>query len=486
MREIVHRIPWAFLFVFGIISAGLLPNCGGGGGTGGGGFTNPVPSIAAVSPNSSKQGGPGFTLSVIGSNFVPGSTIKWNASGLQTTFVNNLLVTADVPANLVSSLGPDVITVVNPTPGGGTSSSLNVTVPCVIAPPAPAATQTRARVGAYYFDGWAGPLTRQHFQGLVNGPFQDRQPLSGWQDNTQCAVEQQLAWARNSGIDFFVFDWYFNVQVNYPGENLNSALQITHALPDRHGMQYAILYVSGPPFVVGPADWSTAVTEWVGYMTDPDYVRINGKPVFFIINVAELRQDFGSSAAVAAALNQLRAAAQAQGLPGVYVVGGFGQPSGSMGQESLDDGFLIASQDGYDAVAFYNYPFAPTPVNGMLPFSTLSEAGLWTWDQARLHCPVPFIPTAMAGWDPRPWDEPEPTTGDLMWYSRTPQDVATFVSDAITWANSNPQLRPEPSPTPPLVLIEAWNEFGEGSHMLPTVGDGTSYGDAVAAMLTAP
>lgn len=70
-----------------------------------------------------------------------------------------------------------------------------------------------------------------------------------------------------------------------------------------------------------------------------------------------------------------------------------------------------------------------------------------------------------------------------MWYARSPQDVAAFVGSGIAWANSNPQLRPEASPTPPLVLIEEWNEFSEGSYMLPTVGDGISYGAALGAML---
>jgi len=92
----------------------------------------------------------------------------------------------------------------------------------------------------------------------------------------------------------------------------------------------------------------------------------------------------------------------------------------------------------------------------------------------------------MSGWDPRPWNETEPSTGDLMWYSRTPQDVATFVGDAISWVQANPTFRVEPAPTPPVVLIEAWNEFGEGSYILPTVGYGASYGNALAAMLTGP
>ena len=151
-----------------------LVGCGGGGSRAA--PSNPLPTLAAISPNSSKQGNPGFTLSVVGSNFVASSTVQWNASTLPTTFVNNSLLTANVPASAVATPGPDTIAVVNPGPGGGTSGSLAFAVPCVIASAAPASTQTRARLGAYYFDGWSGPLTSGHFQGLPLGPYQDRQP----------------------------------------------------------------------------------------------------------------------------------------------------------------------------------------------------------------------------------------------------------------------------------------------------------------------
>ena len=449
---------------------------------------NPAPTVAAISPNGSQQSGPALTLSVVGSNFLSSSAVQWNGSPLSTTFVTNELITATVPASSLTAAGSHTITVVNPAPGGGASNSMSFAIPCAIPSPTAAAGQTKALLGAYYFDGWSGPLTNFHFQGLPLGPYQDRQPFSAWQDFNQCAVEQQLATARNVGVDFFVFDWYYNVQANDPGENLNSALQINHSLGDRHGMQYAILYVSAPPFDVTPADWTSAINEWIGYMSDSSYLRINGLPVLFVLNVGQVLQDFGGSdAAVASALSQLRSAAQAQGLPGAYIIGGFGTPSGSMGQVgALTPGFAIAQTDGYDAVAFYGYPFAPTPVNGQLPFSTLEQAGQWTWSEAAQYGALPFIPTAMTGWDPRPWNETEPTTGDLMYYSRDPQSVATFVQSAITWVNSNPQLRTEPAPAPPLVLIEAWNEFGEGSHVIPTAGDGTTYGNAIAAMLLGP
>ncbi len=436
---------------------------------------NPAARLEAISPNSSKLGEPGFTLSVVGSNFISGATVQWNETSLQTTFLSATYLTAEVPASVLSIAEPVAITVVNPAPSEGASNALDFALPCVIPAPTPASAQTRARLGAYFFDGWYGSLTNMHFQGLPFGPYQDRQPLSGWQDNTTCAIEQQLVWARNIGIDFFVFDWYFNAPVNDPGENLNSGLEITQSLPDRHGIHFAILYVDSPPFVIQPADWTAAIDQWMGYMTDPGYVLVNGKPLLVVYDMDMMRQTFGSSASVAGAFNDLRAAAQARGLPGVYVVGvmrtGY-DPTTQIG--SFPD-LSTAVADGYDAVSLYGYGVGI--VSGSQPFSMLSDAGHLVWAQVALGTPLPFVPIAQSGWDARPWQE-----GNV-WFNRSPQEVTAFVSDAIAWANANPQLRPEPAPAPPLVLIEAWNEVGEGSYLIPTVGDGTSYGDSLAAML---
>jgi len=140
-------------------------------------------------------------------------------------------------------------------------------------------------VGAYYFDGWSGPLTNFHFDGLPLGSYNERQPLSGWQDSNTCAMERQLAWAHNFGVDFFIFDWYWKAEANEPSDNLNSALEVTHRLADRHGMKYAILYVDSQPFDVSAAEWPTAVSQWIGYMKDPAYMRVGRKPVFFVIDV---------------------------------------------------------------------------------------------------------------------------------------------------------------------------------------------------------
>lgn len=435
----------------------------------------PIPQIRALSPNSTKQGGPGFTLSVVGSRFLPNSSVHWNSQVLPATFVNSNLLTVQIPATFLYAAGSAAIWVEGPGGSPAKSNTVTLAIPCAVAAPAAAAAQTRARLGAYYFDGWSASLTSQPFNGMPFDEYRDHEPYSGWQDNSVCAMEQQLAWGHNFGFDFFVFDWYFDSQKNAAGENLNSALEITRALPDRHGMQFAILYVDSPPFIIAPQNWDRAIAEWLGYMSDPGYATVNGKPLLMIYDMQAMRQDFGSSDSVAHAFSQLRDAATAQGLPGVYIAGAF---YGSYDSSTDTGNFPDLSRsvaEGYDAITMYNYSAAGE--NGQRQFSTLTQAGRWLWDQAAQKSPLPFIPVAMDGWDARPWQE------GGGWYQRTPQDVADFVESAILWANAHSQVRPEPATVPPLVLVEAWNELGEGSYMVPTVGEATSYGDALAATL---
>lgn len=46
-----------------------------------------------------------------------------------------------------------------------------------------------------------------------------------------------------------------------------------------------------------------------------------------------------------------------------------------------------------------------------------------------------------------------------------------------------PPLAPNQLLQLPLVLIEAWNEFGKRSDTVPTVSDGNGYGAALATMV---
>jgi len=480
-----HSTSCSRFLLYALASIVAVESGCGGGSSSSGPQPNPVPAIATINPTTAVRGGPSFTLTVNGSNFLATSIVQWNGNARTTSFVSPTQLTTQISADDISVAGTDNISVLNAAPGGGISGAVPFKIPCVLAPASPASSQTRARLGAYYFDGWAGPLTSYHLSQIVNGSYQNLQPLSGWRDDNQCAVEQQLAWAHSFGLNFFVYLWYYKAEVSSPTENLNSALQITHSLPDRHGMQFAIL--NGDPFIIGPADWTSAIPEWVGYMKDPAYLLVNGKPYFGVIDMRAMRQTFGSSSAVANALNQVRTAAQAAGLPGVYMVGGMFVTDAAPSQDGLFPDLSMVVADGYDAVTTYNYPFAsPLGISGAQPFSTLASVGMWTWTQAGLKSPVSIIPVAMDGWDTRDESNSAEPGRPLFWFERQPQDVATFIDEIIAIAESNPQVRPESSLTPPLVLIEAWNELLEGSILIPTVGDGTSFGDTLSTMLATP
>lgn len=88
---------------------------------------NPVPTLNFLNPTSVAVGSPGLTLTVSGSNFVPGSVVQWNGSPRPTTFVGSFQLTATIPTTDLQSLGNNLVTVFNPTPGGGTSSALALT-----------------------------------------------------------------------------------------------------------------------------------------------------------------------------------------------------------------------------------------------------------------------------------------------------------------------------------------------------------------------
>ena len=472
--------------------------CGGGGSSSDSSSTATTtaisPTIATISPTTTDWNSAAFTLTVTGSGFDQSSVVQLNGYPRPTTYVNSSQLTVSIPATDTLQAGTDQVTVTGSS--GQISNAMPFVIPCVFAQDTPASTQTQARLGAYYFDGWAGPLNSYHLALLVNTPYQNREPLSGWRDDNSCAVEQQFAWAHSFGLSFFAFDWYFNAAVNdaQGNENLNSALQITHGLANRHGMQYAILYVDQGNFTItNSTDWNTAVAEWVGYMTDSAYMKVDGKPLLMVIDMINMREAFGSSQAVNAAFSQLRAAAQSHGLPGVYIVGGMDFVGGSpvpVGTPRVDGLFpdlSMAVADGYDAVSMYEYAAALSnlgTISGLQPFSTLADTANWLWTEASSKSPLPFIPVAMDGFDPRP--QPPPPPSSTFWVSRTPQDVTSLVTNAISWAESNPALRPEPAPAAPIVILGAWNELLGDSMLVPTVSDGTTFGDALGASLAAP
>ena len=98
--------------------------------------SNAVPTITTLSPMTAVAGSAAFNLTVNGTGFVSGAVVKWNGSSRTTTFVSATQLQAAITAADIAAAGTVQVTVVNPAPGGGTSTAATFTVSASNAVPA--------------------------------------------------------------------------------------------------------------------------------------------------------------------------------------------------------------------------------------------------------------------------------------------------------------------------------------------------------------
>nr|WP_246408963.1 IPT/TIG domain-containing protein [Granulicella aggregans] len=104
--------------------------------TAGGSLYAPVPTVSSLSPNALATGTASATLTVNGAGFNSGSVVNWNGTALTTSFVSATQLTATVDSSLLTQIGWAAVSVTNPSPGGGASSNLTVSVYSLLSVPA--------------------------------------------------------------------------------------------------------------------------------------------------------------------------------------------------------------------------------------------------------------------------------------------------------------------------------------------------------------
>lgn len=311
--------------------------------------------------------------------------------------------------------------------------------------PEPRPVHTAYDIGVYYFPGWApdepgGTSKRWKLQ----ADFPERDPVLGWYREGEPEVaDWHIKWAVENGIRFFIYDWYWRDGKIALQEGLHDGF-LKARYRDR--LKFCIMWANHPPFSNHSKEQFIQVADyWIEhYLRLPNYYRINGRPYVSFFHVGELQTCFKTDEKLREGFGAMRERIKAAGLGDPYIV-----VCGDAGRASQE----WYGKVGFDAVTAYNYLTAGAATT-QSPYAPFIRAHETIWRAARSEGIVPYIPLLTSNWDARPWHGQDTNVR----FGRT---TARFEAGLR-------QMRAFLDETGAKVgILEAWNEWGEGSYIEP-------------------
>lgn len=280
--------------------------------------------------------------------------------------------------------------------------------------------------------------------------------LGYYAEEDVAVAEKHIDWASQYGITFFAYDWYWDGKATY----LNHAIENFLKAPNNTKLKFSLLWANHSDVPRSLQEFDDMVAYWLKhYLIQPQFYKIDGKPVIFVFSNGQLESDankFGwSSNALLKRANDL---AKSAGLPGIFFVATVNaRPS-----DTVERGL---SAQGYSAYTGWNY-VASKDSTRVTDYQSMVGTYLEFYEAAKgTKGALPYIVPASPGWDSRPWGG----VGALTRTNPTPEKFGQMLQGAKQLLDSkNPGVLN-------ILMIEAWNEFGEGAYIEPTKKWGFEY-----------
>lgn len=316
-----------------------------------------------------------------------------------------------------------------------------------------------------------------------DGHYQPRQPLWGYEmDNDPEVVERWIDVAVDHGVNVFIYDWYWYEEGPYLESALNDGFL---KAKNNDKMQFYIMWANHD---VKNNYWNyhrygddesilwDARVDWENYkiivdrvinqyFKQPNYFKINGEPVFSVFSIDKLMESFGNSAEeTRKALDYFRDEVKKAGFPGLHIQ--WNQGGGSLMSEERAVQFKSKVDImGFNSIAMYN-------MGGLAEdYLVYGSNSIKIREQLDEIVDVPVFPCVSIGWDDTP-RFPKYGKKDTVHQHNTPTSFATLLYKAKEYAKNHPDQ-------PRLITINAWNEWVEGSYLLPDMLYGFEYLESV-------
>lgn len=351
----------------------------------------------------------------------------------------------------------------------------------------PAYTGTEGRSRIFWPEGNGEWETVRAATARFPGHDWPRRPIWGYVDEADPYVmEMQIEAASRHGINVFIYDWYWYDDRPFLEGCLTEGFL---KAKNRSKMKFYLMWANhdvtyGWSRKLSEVDTQTKV--WTGLVSKeqfqrigrrwvekffslPEYYRIDGKPVLSIYDLQQLIDSFGGAEQARQMLLWLDKEAQNAGLPGIHY-------------QYIRFGEAVKNVSGVDAAAVMR----PEEVVSLLPFSSVThyqfvhftdmnrefdaimEDVEREWAYVREAFGLPYYPHVSIGWDNTPRF---PSHTDLITKNNTPDAFSRALAAAKRFAAQYNET--------PLITINSWNEWTEGSCLQPDDRYGYGYLEAV-------
>jgi hypothetical protein len=313
------------------------------------------------------------------------------------------------------------------------------------------------------------------------GHYQPKVPIWGYEhDDDPLVMEKWIDAAIHYGVNVFIFDWYWFDEGPFLEGSLNNGFL---KADNSHKMQFYLMWANHDvrrnywnvhqftddtaimwEGAVDPDNFKIIVERVIRqYFHEPNYYKIDGCPVFSVFSIYNLLKSFGSTEQTAEAIEYFREETKRAGFPDLHLQ--------MIVFESPNETLLTNLETlGVNSVTKYNWG-GPHPED-YIRWGTESMNRRKQWDEA---IEIPYFPNVSIGWDDSP-RFPHKGKKDVVHYHKTPESFASFLQKAKEYCDDHPEQ-------PKLITIFSWNEWIEGSYLLPDMKYGFSYLEAVKRVI---
>ena len=337
--------------------------------------------------------------------------------------------------------------------------------------PAPASVNT----GKYLIGAFMCPLWNKDNRPGCWDPvkkYPEREPILGWYDEGNPEVtDWEIKYALEHGISFFNVCWYR--KKGNAGKPVEEMLgHWTKSLAKSHygnDFKYCLLYVDEGKVMDGIASEDDFLNDLVPYWIEnffkkSNYLRINGKPVFTIYRPEKFIADLGGEKKAAVAINKMRDACIKAGFPCLILCGEY--------HLLINKKETMYKNLGLDVAMSYHWPSFSGLMGEIAPAdTTIMRMQTTCWSGLENVTDLPSITTVSVGWDSRPW-------GNTYYKSPWMLSIAEY-KQLLSLAKQYMDKQATGSIPSKILMLDNWNEFGEGHYIFPTKKEGFGYLDAI-------